>query len=73
MPELRAFITILDLKGNVQARLPSPYGPWPYGTAAHFLWLDSKGNIYINQHLDGQQDKPFFESASRLIKYRKVS
>ena len=73
VPELRAFITILDLKGNVQARLPSPYGPWPYGTAAHFLWLDSKGNIYINQHLDGQQDKPFFESASRLIKYRKVS
>ena len=58
IPELDAFISITDLDGNILARWS---GPTEAG--AHAIWLDSRGDIYINQNLEGQ----------RLLKYRRVS
>ena len=72
VPELQGFVTILDIEGRLITKLDGPYGHWPQGTAAHFLWLDSQGNIYINQHLMGQENKDYYNTASCLIKYRKV-
>jgi hypothetical protein len=70
--EMRAFVTILDIKGNVITRLDAPYGNWPQGSSAHFLWLDSKGDIYINQQLDGKEAESWYPSSSRIVKYKKV-
>ena len=57
IPELDAFMSITDLDGNLLARWPGPTG-----AGAHAIWLDSHGDLYINQNLEGQ----------RLIKYRKT-
>ena len=58
IPELDAFISITDLDGNILARWAGPTG-----AGAHAIWLDSRGDIYINQNLEGH----------RLLKYRRIS
>ena len=71
VPELRAFVTICDLNGNVITRLD---GPWPHGASAHFLWVDRHGDMYINTFLDESmhKGKDFVQTGSRLVKYRRV-
>ena len=54
-------MTILDIEGNVLARWGSPSDAG-WGNGAHAVWVDSHGDIYVNQNLEGQ----------RLIKYRHV-
>ena len=61
VPELDGFMSILDLNGNVLARWGSPSDAG-WGNGAHAVWVDSHGDIYVNQNLEGQ----------RLIKYRHV-
>ena len=56
VPELDAFMTILSIEGEV---LASWAGPTDAG--AHAIWVDSRGDLYINQNLEGQ----------RLLKYRR--
>ncbi len=57
IPELDAFMSVVSIEGEVLAR-------WlgPADAGAHAIWLDSRGDLYINQNLEGQ----------RLLKYRKV-
>ena len=61
VPELDGFMSILDIEGNVLARWGSPSDAG-WGNGAHAVWVDSHGDIYVNQNLAGQ----------RLIKYRHV-
>ena len=61
VPELDGFMSILDINGNVLARWGSPSDAG-WGNGAHAVWVDSHGDIYVNQNLEGQ----------RLIKYRHV-
>ena len=56
VPELDAFMTILTIGGEVISKFA---GPTEAG--AHAIWLDSHGDLYINQNLEGQ----------RLLKYRR--
>ena len=56
VPELDAFMSILSIDGKLLARWS---GPTEAG--AHAIWLDSHGDLYINQNLEGQ----------RLLKYRR--
>ena len=58
IPELDAFMSITDLDGNLLARWSGPTD-----AGAHAIWLDSHGDLYINQNLEGQ----------RLLKYRKTA
>ena len=58
IPELDAFMSVVSIEREFLARW---LGPTEAG--AHAIWLDSKGDLYINQNLEGQ----------RLLKYRKVS
>jgi DNA-binding beta-propeller fold protein YncE len=57
VPELDGFLSILSIDGTVISRWPGPFG-----ATAHAVWMDSHGDLYINQHLEGQ----------RLLKYRRV-
>jgi len=57
VPELDAFMSILSIDGTVLSRWAGPTG-----AGAHAVWLDSRGDIYINQNLEGQ----------RLLKYRRT-
>ena len=61
VPELDGFMSILDINGNVLARWGSPSDAG-WGNGAHAVWVDSHGDIYVNQNLEGE----------RLIKYRHV-
>ena len=74
VPELRAFVSILTIDGTIITRFDGPYGVWPQGASAHFLWVDSHGDVYVNQFLDDARvrGKDFVKTGSRLIKYRKV-
>lgn len=56
VPELDAFMTILTIEGEVLSKWSGPTD-----AGAHAIWLDSRGDLYINQNLEGQ----------RLLKYRK--
>ena len=56
VPELDAFMSILSIDGTLLARWS---GPTEAG--AHAIWVDSHGDLYINQNLEGQ----------RLLKYRR--
>ena len=53
--ELDAFMSIFNISGEL---LSSWSGPTDAG--AHAIWVDSRGDLYINQNLEGQ----------RLLKYR---
>jgi DNA-binding beta-propeller fold protein YncE len=57
IPELDGFLSIVDIDGTVISRWDGPFG-----ATAHAVWVDSHGDLYINQHLEGQ----------RLLKYRRV-
>ncbi|MCE2405383.1 MAG: hypothetical protein J4F43_09540 [Dehalococcoidia bacterium] len=59
IPELDAFMSIVDIQGNVLARWDPPT-PGPDGTGGHAVWVDSHGDLYVNRNLEGQ----------RLLKYR---
>ncbi len=56
VPELDAFMSVLSIDGKLLARWS---GPTEAG--AHAIWVDSHGDLYINQNLEGQ----------RLLKYRR--
>ena len=56
VPELDAFMTVLSIEGEVLARWAGPTD-----AGAHAIWVDSRGDLYINQNLEGQ----------RLLKYRR--
>ena len=57
IPELDGFLTIVDIDGTVISKWEGPFG-----ATAHAVWMDAHGDLYINQHLEGQ----------RLLKYRRV-
>ena len=57
IPELDAFMSVVSIDGQLLARWS---GPTEAG--AHAIWVDSRGDLYINQNLEGQ----------RLLKYRKT-
>ena len=58
VPELDAFMSILSIEGRLLSRWAGPTG-----AGAHAVWLDSRGDLYINQHQEGQ----------RLLKYRRCA
>ena len=60
--ELDAFVSIVTIDGQLITRWPAPTAADP-GTGAHALWLDSRGDIYVNRNLEGQ----------RLLKYRRLA
>ena len=57
IPELDGFLSIVDIDGTVISKWEGPFG-----ATAHAVWMDAHGDLYINQHLEGQ----------RLLKYRRV-
>ena len=57
IPELDAFMSVVSIDRELLARWAGPTD-----AGAHAIWLDSRGDLYINQNLEGQ----------RLLKYRKV-
>ena len=59
VPELDAFMSILTIEGKLLARWSSPAGTRA-GDGGHAVWVDSHGDLYVNQNLEGH----------RLLKYR---
>jgi DNA-binding beta-propeller fold protein YncE len=55
VPELDAFMSVFNLKGELLSHWSGPTD-----AGAHAIWVDSRGDLYINQNLEGQ----------RLLKYR---
>jgi len=62
VPELDGLMTLLNLDGQVLTRWLSPTST-STGDGGHAVWLDSHGDIYINQNQEGR----------RLLKYRRCS
>ena len=60
--ELDALVSIVTIDGQLITRWPAPTVADP-GTGAHAIWLDSRGDIYVNRNLEGQ----------RLLKYRRLA
>jgi hypothetical protein len=60
VPELDGLITLLTLDGQVLTRWTSPTTTGA-GDGGHAVWIDSHGDIYINQNQEGR----------RLLKYRR--
>ena len=58
VPELDGFMTILSIDGDVIATWGSPLDAG-WGNGAHAVWVDSHGDIYVNQNVEGH----------RLVKY----
>jgi hypothetical protein len=54
VPELDALITILTLDGKVLSRWTSPTGTGQ-GDGGHAVWVDSHGDIYMNQNQEGRR------------------
>ena len=54
--ELDAFVVVLNIDGKPLSRFAGPTD-----AGAHAIWVDSRGDLYINQNLEGQ----------RLLKYCK--
>lgn len=61
IPELDGLITILSLDGKILARWRSSTGTGD-GDGGHAVWVDSRGDIYLNQNQEGR----------RLLKYRRL-
>lgn len=61
IPELDGLITILSLDGKLLARWTSATGTGD-GDGGHAVWVDSRGDIYLNQNQEGR----------RLLKYRRL-
>lgn len=62
VPELDGLITLLNLDGQVLARWLSPTFAGD-GDGGHAVWVDSHGDVYINQNQEGR----------RLLKYRRCA
>ena len=60
VPELDAFMSILTIEGKLLARWSSPNGTGE-GDGGHAIWVDSRGDLYVNQNIEGE----------RLLKYRR--
>ena len=60
VPELDGLITLLTLEGQVLTRWLSPTSTGA-GDGEHAVWLDSRGDLYLNQNQEGR----------RLLKYRR--
>ncbi len=60
VPELDGLITLLTLDGQVLTRWLSPTSTGA-GDGGHAVWLDSHGDLYLNQNQEGR----------RLLKYRR--
>jgi DNA-binding beta-propeller fold protein YncE len=60
VPELDGLITLFTLNGQVITRWMSPTGTGKVD-GGHAVWVDSRGDIYINQNQEGR----------RLLKYRR--
>jgi len=60
VPELDGLITLLTLDGQVLTRWLSPTSTG-VGDGGHAVWLDSHGDLYLNQNQEGR----------RLLKYRR--
>ena len=60
--ELDAFVSIVTIDGQLLTRWAAPTEAEP-GSGAHALWLDSRGDMYVNRNLEGQ----------RLLKYRRIA
>jgi DNA-binding beta-propeller fold protein YncE len=60
VPELDGLITLLNLDGQVLTRWWSPTTTGA-GDGGHAVWVDSHGDIYLNQNQEGR----------RLLKYRR--
>jgi DNA-binding beta-propeller fold protein YncE len=58
VPELDGFMSILSLEGDIIATWDSPLDAG-IGNGAHAVWVDSHGDIYVNQNVEGH----------RLVKY----
>ena len=50
IPELDGFLSIVDIDGTVISKWDGPFG-----ATAHAVWVDAHGDLYINQHLEGQR------------------
>jgi len=59
--ELNALVSVVTVEGKLLARWGPPTES-EEGTGAHAVWLDSRGDMYVNRNLEGQ----------RLLKYRRV-
>ena len=60
VPELDGLMTLLTLDGQVLTRWTSPTTTGA-GDGGHAVWVDSHGDLYINQNQEGR----------RLLKYRR--
>jgi DNA-binding beta-propeller fold protein YncE len=60
VPELDGLMTLLNLDGQVLANWLSPTTTGE-GDGGHAVWVDSHGDIYVNQNQEGR----------RLLKYRR--
>ena len=58
--ELDAFVSIVTIDGKLLARWDKPNNAGE-GQGAHAVWVDSHGDIYVNQNLEGH----------RLLRYGK--
>ena len=59
--ELNALVSVVTVDGKLLARWGPPTES-EEGTGAHAVWLDSRGDMYVNRNLEGQ----------RLLKYRRI-
>jgi hypothetical protein len=62
VPELDGLVTLFTIDGQVITRWMSPTGTGKVD-GGHAVWVDSRGDIYINQNQEGR----------RLLKYRNLS
>ena len=58
VPELDGFMSILSIDGDIIASWGSPLDAG-WGNGAHAVWMDSHGDLYVNQNVEGH----------RLVKY----
>jgi len=58
VPELDGFMSILSIDGDIIATWGSPLDAG-WGNGAHAVWVDSHGDLYVNQNVEGH----------RLVKY----
>ena len=58
VPELDGFMSILSIDGDIIATWGSPLDAGT-GNGAHAIWVDSHGDLYVNQNVEGH----------RLVKY----
>ena len=60
VPELDGFMSILSIDGDIIATWDSPLDAG-WGNGAHAVWVDSHGDLYVNQNVEGH----------RLVKYQR--